>query len=488
LEVEGKIMDADVATPSSTTGLFSRGLLGDLDSSVARKVVAAGGDVALVIDREGVICDLAVSNEAIARDGANTWLDRRWSDTVTIDSKKKVDELLRDAAREGPTRWREVNQVTPSQKSLMIRYMAVEAGREGQVIAIGRDDRATAAVQQRLVEAQQALERDYSRIRDAEFRYRLLFQMSGEAVLVIDAATRKIIEANPAAETFVGSGAPLVGEPFVKIFALGSQDDAASLLTVAQSTSRKNAAQVRLSGAHRDFLVSASLFRQDRASQYLVRLSPADHQPIAADAGPDLKAVIERIPDAFLITDDALKILVANEAFLDLVRIGTQEQAIGQSLANFLGRAGLERNILIDNLRAHGSVRNFSTLLRNQFDEQEDVEVSAVAVPGPEVHFGFTIRTVSRYLNDRAKASPELRRSVEQLTELVGRVTLKELVRETTDLVERLCIEAALELTKDNRASAAEILGLSRQSLYSKLHRFKLGNLTEGKDAKDLQI
>jgi transcriptional regulator PpsR len=473
-------MDADAAPPTSKAELFPRGLLGTLDSAVAKKVVAAGGDVAMVIDRDGVICDLAVSNEAIARDGADTWLDRRWSDTVTIDSKKKVDELLRDAARDGPTRWREVNQITPTQKSLMIRYMAVDAGREGQVIAIGRDDRATAAMQQRLLEAQQAMERDYSRIRDAEFRYRLLFQMSGEAVLVVDAASKKIIEANPAAEAFVGAGKALVGEPFVKIFARGSQDDAASLLTVAQSTARTDTSQVRLSGAHQDFLVSASLFRQDRVSQYLVRLSPADHQPIAPDAGPNLQTIIERIPDAFLVTDESLKILTANNAFLDLVRIGTQEQATGQSLAQFLGRAGLDRNILIDNLRAHGSVKNFATLLRNQYDEQEDVEVSAVSVPGPETYFGFTLRTVSRRMNDRSQTSPELRRSVEQLTELVGRVTLKELVRETTDLVERLCIEAALELTKDNRASAAEILGLSRQSLYSKLHRFKLGNLTGG--------
>jgi len=64
--------------------------------------------------------------------------------------------------------------------------------------------------------------------------------------------------------------------------------------------------------------------------------------------------------------------------------------------------------------------------------------------------------------------------SVEQLTELVGRVSLKELVRETTDMIERLCIEAALELTRDNRASAAEMLGLSRQSLYVKLRRYGL--------------
>ena len=43
-------------------------------------------------------------------------------------------------------------------------------------------------------------------------------------------------------------------------------------------------------------------------------------------------------------------------------------------------------------------------------------------------------------------------------------------------------IEAALSYTSDNRASAAEILGLSRQSLYSKLHRYGLGNMADSVD------
>jgi DNA-binding NtrC family response regulator len=67
---------------------------------------------------------------------------------------------------------------------------------------------------------------------------------------------------------------------------------------------------------------------------------------------------------------------------------------------------------------------------------------------------------------------------VEQLTELIGRVALKDLVREATEVIERLSIEAALELTGDNRASAAEMLGLSRQSLYVKLRRYGIGDLT----------
>ena len=70
-------------------------------------------------------------------------------------------------------------------------------------------------------------------------------------------------------------------------------------------------------------------------------------------------------------------------------------------------------------------------------------------------------------------------RNPEELTELVGRTSLKNIIRETTDVIERLCIEAALQLTGDNRALAAEMLGLSRQSLYVKLRRHGIGDLDE---------
>ena len=78
---------------------------------------------------------------------------------------------------------------------------------------------------------------------------------------------------------------------------------------------------------------------------------------------------------------------------------------------------------------------------------------------------GFTVEQLERRV-----------RGADQLTELIGRVPLKDLVRETTDVIERLCIEAALNLTANNRASAAEMLGVSRQSLYVKLRRFGLAD------------
>jgi transcriptional regulator PpsR len=466
-----------------TSQPFSRGELGKLDAAGAARVAAAAGDIALIIDRDGVIRDIAFNNDDLARVGAAAWLDQRWLDTVTVESRHKVEELLYEARNHGRTQWREVNHITPTLNSLIIRYVAIDTGRDGRLIAIGRDDRATEAIQERLIEAQQTMERDYLRLRDAEFRYRLLFQVSAEAVIIVDANARKVVEANPAAKSIFGAaGARLVGEAFAKLFDPPSQEDAASLLAVAKSTVRNNPAQARLLIKGQEFVVSASLFREGRETQCLIRLTPSEATPPEpADWCARLENVLPWIPDAFLVTDSALTIMAANLPFLDMVGIPTQEQALGQSLGQFLGRAGLERNILIDNLQAHGSVRNFSTVLRNRFNEAEDVEISAVSViEGVDTYFGFTIRSVRRLNVERNPGPKGTSRSVEQLTALVGRVKLKELVRESTDLVERLCIEAALELTKNNRASAAELLGLSRQSLYSKLHRFGLGSLADG--------
>jgi DNA-binding NtrC family response regulator len=100
---------------------------------------------------------------------------------------------------------------------------------------------------------------------------------------------------------------------------------------------------------------------------------------------------------------------------------------------------------------------------------------------GEERCLGFTVRNVEKRLATDLKTTRALPHSADELAELIGRVPLKDLVRETTDVIERLCIEAALKFTGDNRAAAAEMLGLSRQSLYAKLRRHGLGGLGSGK-------
>ena len=103
--------------------------------------------------------------------------------------------------------------------------------------------------------------------------------------------------------------------------------------------------------------------------------------------------------------------------------------------------------------------------------------VSAISSPttSPPT-YGFIVRNIGLRPDKNPFAGGELPRSADQLVDLVGRMSLREIVRETADVIEKLCVEAALRATGDNRAAAANMLGLSRQSLYAKLRRYGLGD------------
>lgn len=464
--------------------------LGNLDPKSAVGLLAASSDVALILDEKGVVRDLALGSDEISFDECGGWLGQPWEETVTVESREKIEDLLRDAAKtkaKAP-RWRQVNHPSVNGDDLPVLYSALRVGDKGKVIALGRNLREFAVLQQRLVEAQQAVEREYARQRSAETRYRLLFQVSSEPVLIVNAASQQIIEANAAAEAFLKAYAnktkrskKTVGSTFpdvVKGLKAEGRKAIDTLLATVRSAGRGDDVRVVTTDDER-FSVGASLFRHDNASYFLVRFAPLNRDGSVFEPShrSQMMAVVDAAPDAFVVTSLGGQILSANRAFLDLAQLGSEEQARGQSLERWLGRPGVDWSVLRANLRENESIRLFASTVQGEQGLVAQVEISAVAVNDGELPcYGFMIRSVGQRLKASNPTAKPLPRSVEQLTGLVGRVTLKEIVRETTDVIEQLCIEAALELTGDNRASAAEMLGVSRQSLYVKLRRFGLAD------------
>ena len=453
--------------------------LGDLDAEVAAQLIAAAADIALIIDTKGVIRDVAFGSDEFSQEGYDQWVGQPWVETVTLESRPKIEELLQDAGKKGPLRWRQVTHPSKRGPAVPVRYSALQVGKTGRVVAVGRDLRTVAVLRQRLVDAQQSMEREYSRVRHAETRYRLLFQIASQPVLIVDSKTLRVVEANPAAARLLNKSIKrLSGRGFIDIFDAEGAKAVQAHLAQVRATGRGDDITAKLGDGGQETVVGASLFRQDASSHYLVRLSPVLDDGDSPGSSSKLFSVVESLPDGFVVTDLNRRILTANPAFLDLTELTSEEQARGQPLDRWVGRPGVDLDALVANVREHGSVRNFATIVRGDYGATEEVEVSGVSVlTGDRPCFGFTIRNVGSREPVKPRRTRELPRSVEQLTQLVGRVTLKELVRETTDVIERLCIEAALEMTGDNRASAAEMLGLSRQSLYSKLRRFGLGDL-----------
>lgn len=458
--------------------------LGDLDAGSAASLVAAASDITLVLDAGGVIRDVAVQSGELLDDldDSGAWLGRAIGATVAPDSQPKVAELLRDAAGVAEPRWRHVNHITRDGRSVPVLYCGVQVGDDGRVVLFGRDLRVMSALQQRLMNAQESLERDYSRMRDVEMRYRMLFQLSSEAVLIVDPVRARVTEANPAARQLLGEVGDVTGKGLPDLFDADSLAHLQTHLDAVRAGAAPEELPARLRNGSRAVSVKASLFRQDSATLVLMRVSPAHSAPVAS-ALPDAKAkllrVVESAPDGFVVTDHTGDVITANAAFLEMAELRSEEQARGRPLDRWVGESGVDLDVLTSNLRARGSVRFFSTTLRGEQGGSVRVEISAVSVRnGGHPSFGYAIRNVGPRLHVASPpAARQLPKSVEQLTELIGRVALKDLVREATEVIERLSIQAALEMTNDNRASAAEMLGLSRQSLYVKLRRYGIGDL-----------
>ena len=462
------------------------GALAEADGGSIAAILAAAADLTLVLDPEGVVRDVAVNDGDTLLVQARGWLGRPWPDTVATESRPKIDAMLAGAREKGVSCRCQVTHPAADGPDLPVEYAVVRAGRGGDLVAIGRDLRTLAQLRKQLVEVQQTLERDHCRMRHLETRYRLLWHLSAEAVVVVDAQTMKVVEANPAAAQLLGTPAEAMPG---KVFPFGldpaGHRAACEHLAAVRSVGCGDPVPVTLTSDERGAVLSASLVRQDSTTHLFVRLLPDDLHGASRppSAGARLASLIEAAPDAYVVADPAGRVLAANRAFLDLVQV-TLPEVRGQLLGQWIGRPGADLPLLLATLREHGVVRLFSTAVRGKFGSTAEVELSAVAaVAGGEPCVGITLRDVSRRLANSPVGARHLTRAVEELTGLVGRVSLRDLVRDTVDLVEGHFIEAALDLSRGNRTSAAEVLGLSRQSLYVKLRRYHMAGAppnTEG--------
>jgi len=447
----------------------------------APAVNAAQPDVTLFLDAQGVIRDASLS-EALSEEALEEWIGQPWAETVTDAGSDKVRRMLEDAAVHRVSVFRQLTQRFPSGRELLMEYTTVRLGGNAGLVAVGKNLQTVADLQSRLIEAQQNMERDYWKLREVETRYRLLFNASKEAVLLVDADSLRIMEANPAALTALGGPSParawkagareLLSEVMPQ-----DRERLQAMLQRVREQGKAPAMMVHLAESEKPCLMRASLMTSEPGPVFMLQLAPAEPAQPAPDHEPEpvsVASLVERGPDGFVVVDREGTVVRANRAFLDLIQAGAAGSVLGERLGRWLGRPGADLTVLLANVRRYGVVRLFSTSIRGEHGAETEVEISAVGDADAEPRYvGLLMRDVSRRLR-AAYEGGRVESVVGVLTEQVGKSPLRQLVRETVGAVERHYIEAALELTGGNRTAAAELLGLSRQSLYAKLNRYGL--------------
>lgn len=430
-------------------------------------------DVMLRLDKKGIIRDVTLSDR-MAEPDVQSLIGKPWAETVGDVGGSKIRLMLEQAQVEGVSAFRQINQLFPSGSELPIEFTAVHLGSQAGLVAIGKNLQTVAELQSRLVAAQQAIERDYWKFREVETRYRMLFDTSGEAVIVVRGSGLSIIEANPAAIRALGF-APAQNN-FLTLLSTSEGDVVQAMLERVRDQGRAPGVIVHLGEAADPWMLRASPMKADSGFAFLLQLSPVGTTAAISKEQPtlDIESMVDGIPDSFVVMDDDGVILRTNQAFLDLTQIGSKTMVIGERLGRWLGRPGADLTVLLANLAQYGVIRLFATTINGEFGAETDVEISAASrIEQERLYHMVLLRDVGTRLP--MSPSPASASTLQNaMTKPIGSAPLRDLVSETTGLIERHYIEAALELTKGNRKAASELLGLSRQGLYAKLDRYGL--------------
>ena len=475
---DGPAIDGTAAVSSRGTKYWNSGTIPLIGPDVLGDIIANAADIAIVISDVGQVLSVLVNPHHAGFGRLDLWEGRDIREFLTADSVPKLERRLAEITQgQAGGRPIELNHSDEQDWEFPIRYTLHRIGPDGTLLLLGRDLRPIAEMQQQLVRAQMALERDYESQREYDTRFRVLMEATRDAVVFVALGSGRVLEANAAAAALMGLSADeLKGAVFAQEFESKRRGELMSTLTATAIAETTTPVELLARRSRKRLLLTPSVFRAAGERMLFARLENADEvEQISDELTENLAALYQEGLDGIVFTDREGNIRAANEAFLNLTDSAHVSMVKGKPLADFLVRGAVDSKVLIDNAARTGHMRLYATKLESAFGSQVAVEISATYLNDrARPAIVFVILDASRAEAVRKSGATVTDEGVKSVMELVGSATLKDIVSETTDVVEKMCIETAVELTNNNRVAAAEMLGLSRQSLYVKLRKYGL--------------
>lgn len=458
---------------------WTSGLIPMIEPEIVTEIISRIADLALVVSQTGVVLGVLSNPNSKLKYSFSRWEGHPLSEHLTEESVPKFQERLAsflDSAGK-VVRPIELNHIAnKTENGFPIRYSFHQIGTDGAILMLGQDLRPVAEMQQQLVAAQIALEKDYEAQRDYDTRLRVLMSATQEGTLFVSAATGEITDCNASAMLLLGlTRGDVMGQSLPAVLSLAEGGNLLDTLSKAASAQTSTAVKIKTLGG-RELSLRPTLFRATGEQMLLCQIVDGLSVPVRSEAHEEqLNGLFDRGADGIVFFNRSGSLLSANEAFLRLTDVVHTQSVKGRSIADFLARGSVDLNVICENATRTGAMRLYATRLVGEHGAEIPVEIATTLLnTAQDPVFGMVIRDASR--------AELVRKSNQQITdvdmrsviELIGSQTLKAIVAKTTDVIEKMCIETAVELTSNNRVAAAEMLGLSRQSLYVKLRKYDL--------------
>jgi transcriptional regulator PpsR len=458
---------------------WTSGLIPFITPETFTDIISRVADLGMILTPDGNVQGVFTNPTFRPRDAVARFEGLKFRDTLTEESAAKFDirvsEYRKDAHQ---ARAVELNhRAEGGMRSFPVRYSFHTIGDSGKIMLMGRDLRSIAEMHQQLVAAQLTLEKDYEARREHEMQFRVLMASIEDAMIFVSLPSGVVKDCNPAARVLLGKqGGDLVGATLDHVLEGKGKDVLLDRLIGLANESATTQMTLRAKVPARMVSLRPVLFRSGGDQAMLCRITPTTPHALKSDGlQSNLTGLYERGVDAIVFVDSGGVILSANEAFLNLADVTHGQALKGRSIVDFLGRGSVDLNVMLENAARSGTMRSYTTRVTGEFGAERAVEVSTTHVQtGAEPVFALVLRDISRTDNARTDTQQLGEVDIQSVIELIGSQSLRDIVAKTTDVVEKMCIETAVELTSNNRVAAAEMLGLSRQSLYVKLRKYGL--------------
>ncbi|WP_293573281.1 transcriptional regulator PpsR [Phaeobacter sp.] len=458
---------------------WTSGAVPIIGPEVLISIVGSASDVALVVTPEDRVASVMVNPNANGMSVFERWYGQGFLETLTVESIPKFQERAALLRAGGESRAPlELNHALADGEDVPIQYSVFRMANDRSLLLLGRDLRPIAALQQQLIESQRVLERDYELQREAETKLRVLMESSEQAIVFASLTTGRVINANQLASDLLGvKRDALIDSQLTSHFA-GMKNSITERLLQASSDGLER--PVDLVIKRNDMMVSAApiIFRSSGERMLFCRLNLPDKLRVQRSGLSDLlNGMFQNAANGIVFINGSGTIKTANEAFLNLCEAPDLARVSGRSLADYLERGSLDVRLMVENAARSRKLPLFSTRLLTDHQHTVPVEVSVTTVEfGGSEMYAVTMRDLARDSSVAQAATSVREQNARNVSELVGSASLKEILAETIDEVEKMCIRTAVDMTGNNRVAAAEMLGLSRQSLYVKLRKYGLVN------------
>ncbi|WP_245306300.1 transcriptional regulator PpsR [Roseovarius aestuariivivens] len=453
-----------------------------------QNLVEQAADITVLVGADGDVTGISVNPDCPSLGSLDHWVGRPFDKFLTIESREKLAQRLA-ILRSDPDvipRALEINHVDNATWEFPIRYTLHRIYGSEDVLLLGRDMQPIAEVQQRLVAEQMARERDQQKLRGEQTFYNVVLEASETPLIMVEPEKGRIRDLNSAAALLLGTkAATLAGSSLAQVFEGRRREELMEALKSAAGSEEVKGVDLIARRNGRAVSLSPHFFRAAGELFMLCRLVSIDEQiSSGSEVAQSMALLFASTSDAIVLTDGKGTIRDANDAFLEMTDAAQLRDVRETNLDDYFARGAVDLKLMLETAHKKGRLRNYATQMTSVVGTRSSVDISVAKLEnkGGDFGYGFIIRNVTPVegVDAEGAAAVVSEDAMKNVMDLVGTASLKELVSATSDVVEKLCIETAVQLTGNNRVAAAEMLGLSRQSLYVKLR--KHGLLNSGSD------